>query len=176
MPIGRTRKAASDATPPIHSLPVRSRLTAPTRSRARSREVDERHVGHERKREGEKYRIEAGARPSGRVAPEQPELSQRAVDRPTSEDRQDDRRQTQRNEGKPEYARERRAPDDLCQRVDRAEFENLEPSRLQEMLDAPGIHPVVDDRNVGPRSDQQPPQREERGDGGQRGEVSSGLR
>ena len=114
--------------------------------------------------------------PSRLVVRRHRQLAQRQVDRPAAEDRQHDGRQTKRDEGKPGDAGKERAPRDLRQRIDRAEFEHLQPAGLQEMLDAPGVHPVVDDRHVGARPDEQPRRGEERGNRRQRQQVVRVLR
>ncbi len=120
----------------------------------------------EREREG----AEQARRPSA------PQLAEREVDRPAAEDGQHDGRETKRDKGKPGEAGKQRAPGDLGKRIDRAEFEHLQPAGLQQMLDAPGVHPVVDHRNVRARSDQQPGHGEERGNRGQRRQVFRELR
>ncbi len=60
------------------------------------------------------------------------------------------------DKGETREAREERAPQNLRDRIERADLENLKPTRVEQVLDAPGVYPVVDHRHVDARPDQQP--------------------
>src|SRR5262249_28585552 len=62
----------------------------------------------------------------------------------------------------PEDAGEHGAPEDLRDWIDRADLEHVQTAGLDEVLDAPGIDPVVGDQCGCGRVDEQPAERKHR--------------
>ena len=108
----------------------------------------QRHVGHERERQHEKRRKHRqGGRPETGAAFGGASLAEKAVHAGKGDARQDPRRHPQRREREAERQAEQGAPQDLCVDHVGREVENLETLVREQVLDRPGIDPVVDEGN-----------------------------
>src|SRR5262249_44355224 len=112
---------------------------------------------HERKGERKKRGIERQRKrgEKGSAAPTL-QLAEGQINGPAAQDREYHGGAAKDDKGKTRDTREQRAPQDLRDWIERADLEYLKPPRFEQMLDAPGINPIVDHGNVDPGSNQQP--------------------